>query len=53
MSFKEWLQLQEVGTGTNSVAVFSRPVGIGMVRRTPMPSVGNDDKKKSKNNGKS
>lgn len=42
MSFKEWLKLQEVGTGTNSIAVFARPVGIGMVKRTPIPSVGND-----------
>lgn len=50
MSFKEWLQLQEVGTGTNAIATFARPVGIGMVKRTPIPSVGNDaddeDKKK-------
>lgn len=44
MSFKEWLQLQEVGTSTGDVAVFSRPVGIGMVKRTPIPSIGNDDK---------
>jgi len=26
MKFKEWLKLQEIGTGTNMIAVFSRPV---------------------------
>ncbi len=30
--FKEWLKLQEVGTGTNSIAVFARPV-MPVVRR--------------------
>lgn len=35
MNFKKWLNLQEVGTGTNAIAVFARPIG-GMVRRTPL-----------------
>ena len=52
MKFKEWLQLQEVGTGTNAIAVFSRPIfGGEMFRRTPIEmfgSVGNDDKGKKK-----
>lgn len=26
MNFKEWLKLQEVGTGTNAIAVFARPI---------------------------
>ena len=26
MNFKEWLKLQEMGTSTSGVAVFSRPV---------------------------
>ena len=33
MKFKEWLKLQEVGTGSSAVAVFARPA-IGMVSRT-------------------
>ncbi len=32
MDFKAWLKLQEVGTGTNCIAVFSRQV-MPMVRR--------------------
>lgn len=40
MKFREWLKLQEVGTGTNAVAVFSRPVGIGMVQRDPIDMIG-------------
>jgi len=50
MDFKEWLKLQEVGTGTNAVAIFSRPVGIGMVQREPIDMIGfqDEDKKKKK-----
>ena len=33
MKFKEWLELQEVGTGSNAVAVFSRPIFSDPVRR--------------------
>lgn len=40
MEFKEWLKLQEVGTGSNAVAVFSRPLGIGMIRREPIDMFG-------------
>jgi hypothetical protein len=52
MEFKEWLKLHEVGTGTNAVAVFSRP-SIGMVQREPIDMIGfrnNDDNKKKKKN---
>lgn len=51
MQFKEWLKLQEVGTGSNAVAAFSRPVGIGMVQREPIDMIGfrdEDEKKKKK-----
>jgi hypothetical protein len=52
MKFKKWLKLQEVGTGTNAVAVFSRPLGIGMVQREPIDMIGFQDedhhKKKKK-----
>jgi hypothetical protein len=48
-SFKEWLKLQEVGTGTNAVAVFARPIGGGdLVRRTPLDMFGDEKKKKKK-----
>lgn len=51
MKFREWLQLQEVGTGTNAIAVFSRPA-IGMVQREPIDMIGvdkdKDEKKKKK-----
>lgn len=33
MKFKEWLNLQEVGTSTGDVAAFKLPMG-GMVTRT-------------------
>jgi hypothetical protein len=36
MKFKEWLHLQEIGTGTNAVANFSRIIGTGegdLIRR--------------------
>ena len=52
MQFKEFLKLQEMGTATNSVAVFAQPVGIGTVQREPLKSIGfqyvEDDKKKKK-----
>lgn len=50
MQFKEWLQLQEIGTGTNAIAVFSRPIfGAGeMIRRTPIPMFGKETEKKKK-----
>jgi len=55
MQFKEWLKLQEVGTGSNAVAIFSRPVGIGsddsgMVEREPVDMIGfrDEDHKKKK-----
>lgn len=43
MTFKEWLKINEVGTGTNAVAVFSRPIFAEPVRRGNM-----GDKKKTK-----
>ena len=48
MQFKEWLKLQEVGTSTNAIAVFSRPIfgGGEMIRRTPIPMFGKESKKK-------
>lgn len=49
MKFKKWLQLQEVGTGSNAVAVFSRPA-IGLVQREPVePIIFGDEDKKKKN----
>lgn len=47
MEFKNWLKLQEVGTGTNAVAVFSRPT-IGIVQKTPIDMIGFQDEKKQK-----
>lgn len=38
MNFKQWY-LNEVGTGTNMVAVFARPIfGADLVKRTWPPS---------------
>ena len=53
MKFKNWLQLQEVGTGTNAVAVFSRPM-MGMVQREPIDMIGfhHEEKKKRKKHNK-
>jgi len=34
LHFKEWLKLQEVGTGTNAVATFARMI-MPLVRRGP------------------
>lgn len=40
MKFREWLKLQEVGTGTNAIAVFARPVIGGPVTRNALDSIG-------------
>ena len=51
MKFKEWLKLFEVGTGTNAIAGFARPIGVGIVRRTPIDMIGfraEDQKRKNK-----
>lgn len=44
IKFSDWLKLREVGTGSNCVAVFARPVG-GMVSRN-YPQWGDEPKKK-------
>jgi hypothetical protein len=33
MNFKKWLELQEMGTGTNAIASYSRPIFNAPVRR--------------------
>lgn len=44
LSFKEWLQLQEVGTGTNSIAIFASPLGGGFIsRKAPTLLVADSD----------
>jgi hypothetical protein len=51
MGFKDWLNLREVGTGTNAVAVFSRPLGGGdqkMVRKEPLMLTFDGDAKTAK-----
>ncbi len=53
MQFKEWLKLQEVGTGTNAVAVFSRPM-MGVVTRGDYDDLwlgGRPEKKRKKKKG--
>lgn len=50
MNFKEWLKLQEVGTGTNAIAMFKRPVFAEPFRRSALAPWGEEDpffKKKS------
>jgi hypothetical protein len=47
MQFKEWLKLQEVGTGTNAIAIFAQPV-MGMVRRATADDLELGGKKKKK-----
>lgn len=47
-SFKKWLKINEEGTGTNSIAVFARPIGIGMIRRKPIEMIAFEKKKKKK-----
>jgi hypothetical protein len=44
MNFKQWLKLDEVGTGSNAIALFTRPVGIGMVTRTSVDKIVFPDK---------
>lgn len=39
MSFKQWFQANETMTSTGCVAGFSRPMGIGMVRRKKIPKM--------------
>ncbi len=34
ITFIEWLKLREVGTGTNAIASFARPIFSEPVRRT-------------------
>lgn len=52
MNFKEWLKLQEVGTGTNAVAMFKRPVFGEPIRRQALGPWAEEDpffKKRHKN----
>jgi hypothetical protein len=37
MNFKEWLKLFEVGTATNSIAVFVRPIGASPLTGRQFP----------------
>jgi len=47
--FKEWLQLQEIGTGSNAIAVFARPIMGGPVTRSaPKLLVADSDEDKKK-----
>lgn len=39
ISFKKWFQANETMTSTGCVAGFSRPIGIGMVRRKKVPKM--------------
>lgn len=48
LSFKEWLQLQEVGTGTSAVAVFARPIMGTVTRSAPKLLVADDKPQKKK-----
>jgi hypothetical protein len=47
MKFKQWLNLQEVGTSTGDVASFKLPMG-GMVTRTCPTLITVDDLEKQK-----
>jgi hypothetical protein len=49
LDFRDWL-LSEVGTGTNSVAVFARPIFGDAIRRTwpPFTTVEDEEKKKKR-----
>ena len=42
MSFKEWLKINEVGLGTNSIAVFAQPM-MPLVRRGDNPKCDKGD----------
>lgn len=49
MDFKKWLQLQEVGTGTNAIASFARPIsGVLRTRLAPKPMVFGDPDEEEK-----
>lgn len=48
LDFKQWY-INEVGTGTNCIAVFARPIIGGPVTRTWPPFFG-DEKRKDKEN---
>ena len=50
MTFREWLKrIDEVGTGTNSIAVFARPLFSNPVTRPDLQNLIDDkDKKKKK-----
>lgn len=49
MNFKKWFNLQEVGTGTNSIAVFARPIMHNtMSAKSFMPINPLKNKKRSK-----
>lgn len=37
MNFKEWLKLSEVGTATNSIAAFVRPIGASPLMGRQFP----------------
>lgn len=39
ITFKDWLKVQEVSTGTNSVAIFARPIGVPAIRRKPVKPI--------------
>lgn len=54
MKFKEWLQLQEVGTGTNAIALFASPMGGGFISRRVAPKllVADSDEEKEKKSKK-
>jgi hypothetical protein len=47
MKFKEWLDLQEVGTSTGDVAAFKLPIG-GMITRISPTLLTVDDLEKQK-----
>lgn len=43
MTFKEWLKVQETGTGTSAIAVFARPIFSGPIRRADHDDLKLDD----------
>lgn len=45
--FSDWLKLREVGTGSNCVAVFARPIGGMVTRNYPRWADEDEPKKKS------
>jgi len=50
LNFKEWLKLQEVGTGTNAVAMFVRPIFSAPVRRKDLFKALTDEEMRIKEN---